>query len=187
MYALSKRVISQYIRTGCRRRLRLDLYGSDAARRTAGAPLKDTARPGLRLLTEQGRQFEREKFIELVEIFGDCVISGASREFEAGEESVFTSIELRDYILNIQPNDFLLEIEYDVVPGFIAAHGLSDLVDGRSLAGGGTLTMKRVRPDIIRVVPSDGSQRRAIQPDGSMTVIPANDHRDGLRIIDIKA
>ena len=47
--------------------------------------------------------------------------------------------------------------------------------------------MKRVRPDIIRVVPSDGSQRRAIQPDGSMTVIPANDHRDGLRIIDIKA
>ena len=68
MYALSKRVISQYIRTGCRRRLRLDLYGSDAARRTAGVPLKDTARPGLRLLTEQGRQFEREKFAEELQL-----------------------------------------------------------------------------------------------------------------------
>ena len=56
MYALSKRVISQYIRTGCRRRLRLDLYGSDASRRTTGVPLKDAARPGLRLLTEQGRR-----------------------------------------------------------------------------------------------------------------------------------
>src|SRR5712691_5272326 len=107
MYALSKRVISQYIRTGCRRRLRLDLYGSDAARRTAGVPLKDTARPGLRWLTEQGRQFEREKFVELVEIFGDRVISGESRQFEAGEEAVFASIELRDHIINVQPNDFL--------------------------------------------------------------------------------
>jgi DNA replication ATP-dependent helicase Dna2 len=187
MYALSKRVISQYIRTGCRRRLRLDLYSSDAARKKAGAPRKDPARPNLRLLTEQGRQFEREKFTELVEIFGTHVISGDSREFEAGEEYVFTPIELCDYIINIQPNDFLLETEYEVVPGFVAAHGLTDLVDGRSIAGGGTLTMRQVRPDIIHVAPSDGSSRRAILPDGTMTVIPAGDRRAGLRIIDIKA
>ena len=81
MYALSKRVISQYIRTGCRRRLRLDLYGSDAARRTSDVPLKDAARPGLRLLTEQGRQFEREKFAELLELFPGHVLSGAREAF----------------------------------------------------------------------------------------------------------
>jgi hypothetical protein len=118
--------------------------------------LKDTARPGLRLLTEQGRQFEREKFAELVEIFPDSVIAGELHDFEVGEENVFSPIELTDHILNVQPNDFLLEIEYDVVPGFITAHHLTDLVDGRAIAGGGTLTLKRVRPDIIRVVPTDG-------------------------------
>jgi DNA replication ATP-dependent helicase Dna2 len=183
-------VISQYIRTGCRRRLRLDLYDSDAARRTAGAPRKDPARPNLRLLTEQGRQFEREKFTELVEIFGTThVISGDSREFEAGEESVFTPMELRDHIINVQPNTFLLEVGYEVVPGFITAHGLTDLVDieGCSITDRGLLTMKRVRPDIIHVVPCNGSRRRAIQPDGTITVIPADDRRVGLRVIDIKA
>src|SRR6266851_3864161 len=119
MYALSKRVISQYIRTGCRRRLRLDLYGSDAARRTAGVPLKDSARPGLRLLAEQGRQFEREKFAELLEMFPAHVLSGAVHAFEVGEESVFRPIELRERMRHLQPNDLLLESEYEVVPGFI--------------------------------------------------------------------
>ena len=56
-----------------------------------GVPLKDAARPGLRLLTEQGRQFEREKFAELVEIFPDSVIPGELHDFEVGEENVFQS------------------------------------------------------------------------------------------------
>jgi DNA replication ATP-dependent helicase/nuclease Dna2 len=179
MYALSKRVISQYIRTGCRRRLRLDLYASDAARRTADAPRKDTARPGLRLLTEQGRQFEREKFAELTEIFGSHVISGESREFEPGEESVFTPIELCDHIIDGRPNNFLLEVEYQVVPRFVEVHGLTDLIDidDCSITDRGILAMKRVRPDIIHIVPFDGSRRRAIQSDGTIIIIPASDRR----------
>ncbi len=188
MYALSKRVISQYIRTGCRRQLRLGLYGSDAARRTAGAPLKDTARPGLRLLTEQGRQFEREKYAELVEIFGDKIISGIQHDFQEGEERVFEPIDLSDHIWSAQPNNFFLEAEYEVVPGFVTAHSLADLVDGRSIAGGGTLNLERVRvrPDIILVVPPDASPRRAIQSGGCMETVAAKDKRAGLRIIDIK-
>ena len=43
MYRLDKRVISHFIRTGCRRRLRLDLYSSAEDRRTAEAPEKDAA------------------------------------------------------------------------------------------------------------------------------------------------
>ena len=187
MYALSKRVISQYIRTGCRRRLRLDLYGSDAARRTTGVPLKDAARPGLRLLTEQGRQFEREKFAELLELFPAHVLSGARENFAVGEERVFQPMELRERIRHVQPNDLLLESEYDVVPGFIQAHHLTDLVEGRAIAGGGTLALRRVRPDIIRVVPAAGCPRRAIQPDGTLHGIAGADQRAGLRIIDIKA
>ena len=72
-------------------------------------------------------------------------------------------------------------------PGFIRAHNLADLIDGRAIEGGGTLILKRVRPDIVRVVPSNRCQRRAIQPDGAMIVVAADDQRTGLRIIDIKA
>ena len=107
MYALSKRVISQYIRTGCRRQLRLGLYGSDSARKAAGAPLKDTARPGLRLLAEQGRQFEREKYAELIEIFKGHIISGTPHDFQEGEESVFEPIQLSDHMIGAQPNQLL--------------------------------------------------------------------------------
>ena len=59
------------------------------------------------------------------------------------------------------------------------------VTDG-AIAGGGTLELRRVRPDIIRVVPPDGSPRRAIQPGGGMAAIAAEDRRAGLRIIDIK-
>jgi DNA replication ATP-dependent helicase Dna2 len=117
----------------------------------------------------------------------DSVISGEPHDFEEGEENVFSPIELSDHILNLQPNDFLLEIEYDVVPGFIRAHNLADLIHGRTIEGGGILILKRVRPDIIRVVPSNGCQRRAIQPNGAMLVVAADDRRAGLRVIDIKA
>src|SRR5262249_37703829 len=55
LYRLSKRAISQFIRTGCRRRLRLDLYRGVADRRRAGVPEKDSSRPGLTLLSQQGK------------------------------------------------------------------------------------------------------------------------------------
>ena len=69
MYSLSKGVISKYIRGECKRRLRLDLYEGKAARVADEAVEKDAKRPGLTLLSEQGRSFERQCFRELDGIF----------------------------------------------------------------------------------------------------------------------
>jgi hypothetical protein len=54
VYRLGKRAISQFIRSDCQRRLRLDLYATARDRAAAGAPERDTRRPGLALLTQAG-------------------------------------------------------------------------------------------------------------------------------------
>jgi len=69
VYKLGKRVISQFIRTGCRCRLRLDLYAGVVARRRSDVPAKDSGRPCLTLLQNQGRQYERQKYAELEMVF----------------------------------------------------------------------------------------------------------------------
>jgi DNA replication ATP-dependent helicase Dna2 len=68
VYRLGKRAISQYIRTDCQRRLRLDLYSTAADRAAAGAPERDAARPGFALITQAGRNHERQRFAELSEV-----------------------------------------------------------------------------------------------------------------------
>ena len=88
-YLLGKRVISHFIRTGCRRRLRLDLYRRAEDRRAANAPEKDARRPGLTLLSRQGKEYERAKFLELESIFPDLVVRGALKEFDAQEDRAF--------------------------------------------------------------------------------------------------
>ena len=108
-YKLGKRVISQFIRTGCRRRLRLDLYGGVGDRRAADVPVKDSSRPGLALLTQQGKTYERAKFLELETIFPELVIRGALRDFVLDEDRVFDAISLGDCIDGLMPNQFALE------------------------------------------------------------------------------
>ena len=92
MYSLSKGVISKYIRGECKRRLRLDLYEGKAARVADEAVEKDARRPGLTLLSEQGRSFERQCFRELDGIFGHQVIRGDFAEYQEGEERALTEI-----------------------------------------------------------------------------------------------
>ena len=85
MYRLGKRVLSQYIRTGCHRRLRLDLYRGVEDRRVAGVPDKDAGRPHLALLVRQGKEHERAKYRELEDVFSDLVVRGELRPYEASE------------------------------------------------------------------------------------------------------
>lgn len=92
VYRLGKRAISQFIRSDCQRRLRLDLYKSDADREVAGAPKRDTRRPGLALLTQAGRSHERRKFNELTEVLPGLVIHGETTAFAEGEERAFGTL-----------------------------------------------------------------------------------------------
>lgn len=188
MYALNKRTISQYLRGECRRRLRLDLYANDRARREANAPAKDVARPGLALLVEQGRRFEREKFNELSQSFAGRVTHGAVADPRPGEERSFSRINLVDRIDNCTADHFLIEAEYTVTRPFIVAHSLGDLADGSAFPEGSNaiLLFGAVRPDIIQLRPSTGAERESISSSGEIQMISADDTRLGLRIVDIK-
>lgn len=188
MYALTKRTLSQYLRGECRRRLRLDLYDGDTTRKDMNVPVKDVARPGLALLVEQGRQFEREKFGELSQVFAGHVTHGAETALQPGEERAFGKIMLADHLDACGPNDFLIEAEYTVTAPFIEAHGLRDLQDGSAFTpgSGASLRFGDVRPDILQVVPPTSAVREVITPTGDIEFIMADDTRLGLRIIDIK-
>lgn len=188
VYALSKRTLSQYLRGECRRRLRLDLYGSAIARQAAGAPEKDVARPGLALLVEQGRQFEREKFGELCQSFDGHVSHGAETELQAGEERAFGWISLQDRLDACGPDHFLIEAEYGVTAPFLAAHGLQDLVSGAAFPAGSEARLRfaDVRPDILQVLAPGHEVQEAVLPSGEIVRIAAGDRRLGLRVIDIK-
>ena len=187
LYRLGKRVISQFIRTGCRRRLRLDLYRGREDRRIADVPEKDAGRPGLALLTQQGKEYERAKFRELEEVFGDSVVRGELRPYEAEEDRVFEIIDLDFVIDQLEPHQFALEAQYEITDGFRDAHGLAELEDGTAVADGGPLGFEALRPDILQVRPPVPDQaRRIVTPSGVLGRIGPNDERLGLRIIDIK-
>ncbi len=188
MYAFSKRTVSQYLRGECLRRLRLDLYAGEKIRSELGIPDKDPARPGLALLVEQGRRFEREKFNELALVFPDLVVHGEPKIPVPGEETAFGKIKLADHIDACGGQRFLIEAEYEVSDPFIDGNGLRDLEDGSAFPAGGKarLAFSAVRPDIIEVVPTDGTAREVITVTGDVVAVPAGDNRLGLRVIDIK-
>lgn len=186
MYRLGKRVISQFIRTGCRRRLRLDLYRAVNDRRQADVPEKDASRPGLTLLTQQGRQYERAKFLELETIFPDLVVRGALKGIDADEDRAFQHIELADCIDRLAVNQFALEAQFEITDSFKAAHSLGDLEDGSAVGDGQPLGFEALRPDIVQVCAPTGERRRIITPGGRLDRIGPEDRRLGLRIIDIK-
>ena len=184
VYRLGKRAISQFIRSDCQRRLRLDLYKSASDRNAARAPERDVHRPGFALNTQAGRSHERRKFAELEGVLPTLVIHGEIRDFEENEERAFGVISLSDYVGGATANRLLIEAQYDVTPPFIEAHGLGDLCEGAFFAGGSHLEFGEVRPDIIHVMPANGALRREIRADGS--IVDVTDHRLGLRIVDIK-
>jgi Superfamily I DNA and RNA helicases and helicase subunits len=189
LFKLSKGAISKYIRGECRRRLRLDLYAGDPERRAVGAPEKDTGRPGLNLVAEQGRIYEAACFASLRDIFGKGrLIHGAVKQHIWGAEQAFHTLPLGRCINHLLVDgNFGMELEYEPTATFIRAHGLEDLVDGRSLANtGGTLSFSSLRPDIIQAQAPTGNTRRAIAPTGEIIEVPTADTRMGLRIIDVK-
>jgi DNA replication ATP-dependent helicase Dna2 len=119
-YKFGKRALSQYIRTGCQRRLRLDLINESKGEKEV-APPKDSMRPGLTLLAQMGRAFEREKFKELEEVFPDRMIRGEITTADP-ENRVFEVIELRDCIDRLGERSFALEVSYEVVEAFKRQH-----------------------------------------------------------------
>ena len=135
----------------------------------------------------QGKEYERAKYRELEEVFGDLVVRGELRPHEPDGDRAFESIELETVIDALEPNQLVLEAQYPIADSFRQAHGLGDLEDGRAVADGEPLSFDELRPDILHVqprVPEEG--RRILTPSGSLARIDPQDERLVLRVIDIK-
>lgn len=185
MYRLSKGAISKYIRGECRRRLRLDLYASADARRRVDAPEKDTGRPGLQLIADQGRTYERECYFTITDIFGtNAVRHGAAKPYVREEEQAFEDLPLEAALEHLRtPGHFAFEVLYQVTNSFVGEHTLTDLVSGGREV---SLSFGSNRPDILLSMAPTGSSRRIVDAGGRVVEIGPEDLRIGLRIIDIK-
>ena len=157
-----------------------------ADRRSADAPEKDARRPGLALLTQQGKEYERAKFAELVAVFGDLVVHGPTWAGPADQDHAFEPLELSAVVDSLTPNTFAIEAQFGVTDRFTAAHDLADLVSGTAVADREPLAFNALRPDILQVQAPDGEARRVVTPAGLLERVDSDDERLGLRIIDIK-
>lgn len=206
---LAKRHLSQYVRRACQARLRFDLYngspelevlvGPDGEPVPNPPPKRETTRPGLPLLAEEGRRSEQERYEELAAIFprhtsrpepGD-----ARSRVRPGDNTRFYRLEDVWQSLLVAPC-FLIETEYQVPQAFRDALGLDGLV-AQALSNrpnAQALSLGNARPDVIQALPpaAHGAENDQTKPvaevlaSGDTRPIRAGDERIGLRVIDCK-
>lgn len=179
---ISKKALSQFLRTNCLRRLRLDLSPDNNTyrheREAANMPPKQPARPGLYHLTEEGREWEVEKVRDLAETFGLDHVIGNNSVTSSGKIR-YDKSELSDYLTTTSEGKFLIETEFDIGDSFKSALEINDYETTLSLDYG------RLRPDIIEILPSQ-THDSYIRPDGQKLSLTIDDTRLQLRVIDIK-
>ena len=182
MPLLAKDVISRYIRTECKRQLRLyltpDTERFRPEREAEGMPAPQPPRPGLEQFTQAGEEWQASKLADMAETFGEESIVGDPRPHSSGEPR-YQTIQLADALGDAREDSFLVEAEFEVGPAFQDSLGIRDYPDRYGLE------YRKVRPDIIEVLPPGHSRRRATA-DGETRMLPAEDDRLQLRIIDVK-
>lgn len=179
---LSKRTISTFLRSGCLRRLKLDLSPDNKTfqqeRDAQFMPPRNVGRPGLSALADAGNEWEIAKLNDLVQTFGIAGMLGRHERQPAGN-FFFKDVSLMQVITNALPGTFLVQAEYDVGKTFENALNIGHY---RSAFG---LVYAALRPDLIQVL-HPGSSLEEVQPDGSVVRVQPEDSRIPLRIIDIK-
>jgi DNA replication ATP-dependent helicase Dna2 len=187
---LSKEALSQYIRTECKRQLRLYLAPDNAhyapERAAHQMPPPQPPRPGLQHIREAGETWQAEKLHDLTQTFGPDAVKGNAYTHSSGQTRyhnmpLVDALTGADPCLQAVPNSFLVEAEFRIQAGstFEAAQGISGY---RTQFG---LDYAPLRPDIIEVLPPSHFARYVL-PSGEIEHLPSNDGRTQLRIIDIK-
>ncbi len=172
---LAKRTISNFLRSKCLRRLRLDLSPDNAAYQAerGGMPPKAAGRPGIAALTAAGDEWEEAKIADLHTAFGAAAIVGPAGG--ASEIDLATALALRT-----AQTLFITQGQYAIGTTFQIALAIQNYASTLNLAYG------RLRPDIIRIWPVH-TGRQQVNPDGSTTALnTATDNRIPLSIVDIK-
>jgi hypothetical protein len=172
--AVSKSKFSMYLRTLCDRELYLSLFSNNPAHLSAaGIPVPLKTRPGVQLITASGREFEYEQFDILINALPNNVFHKSNGRANVDIVKSLTGLTKPMLILQpeLEPEDF----RNISLPNL----GVSkdNLAFIPQLAG--------LRPDVVLV-----DQRREVEyeilPKGNRRLLPANDKRMALCVIDLK-
>lgn len=185
---VSKGVISQFLRTNCRRQLYLSIYAPLHAHpdlQALGLPPPAKWRPGIVALTRSGRDLEDVRFDELEQAF-----PGAMRNFATkGKGKPGAKTAFRDALKNgvVAPYVFV-EGEFQassLSAAFYAALSIDPAIAAQ------LPRLADLRPDVVLALEPTAplpQQRRArqVNPDGSTAPLADSDTRLRLLPIDIK-
>lgn len=185
---VSKGVISQFLRTNCRRQLYLSIYAPLHAHpelQALGLPPPAKWRPGIVALTRSGRDLEDVRFDELEQSF-----PGAMRNFATkGKGKPGAKTAFRDALKNgvVAPYVFV-EGEFqasNLSAAFYAALNIDPAVAGR------LPRLADLRPDVVLALEPSAQlpqlrRARQVNPDGSTAPLDETDTRLRLLPIDIK-
>jgi len=185
---VSKGVISQFLRTNCRRQLYLSIYAPLHAHpdlQTLGLPPPAKWRPGIVALTRSGRDLEDVRFDELEQAF-----PGAIRNFATkGKGKPSAKTAFRDALKNgvVAPYVFV-EGEFQASSLSAAFYAALNIDPGVAAQ---LPCLADLRPDVVLALEPAAplpQQRRArqVNPDGSTTSLADTDTRLRLLPIDIK-
>ena len=182
MPQISKKVLSQYVRTGCLRQLALDLFPDtqqhQPERDLRSMPHRQSPRPGLRNIQAAGDEWAEEKLDDLTQTFGQAAIIGDPYTTPSNHVR-YRTIKLSNYLRGTTPIQFLVEAEFPIGATFQASLGIAGHVASFGVE------YSDLRPDII-VVLAPGTFPRFITADGTVHSLPDRDTRRQLRVIDIK-
>src|SRR4051812_34014196 len=106
---LDKNTLSQFIRTDCRKQLRLNLspnHGRFLAERTQEVmPEPQPPRPGLQAFREEGDRWQAQKLQDLTETFGQEFVTG-NRNIRPDGRVVYDRIALQQAIAGLNQDSF---------------------------------------------------------------------------------
>lgn len=172
---ISKTTLSMYLRTRCDKELYLSLHAKDTMG-AAGLP-EPVKRPGIGLLSVQGKEFELERNDQLVKLFGASIVykKAANR---------YSDVDLESTLVNhLSSPSVILQAKFS-----IARHKDNTLANiGLSPAD------IRIVPEIADFIPDVLVVRDAkssdfeVRPDGSRRKVDSmTEGRRGIEIFDIK-
>ena len=188
MPVFQKKVLSAYIRNGCKRRLRLSMYPADRERLANGMPETQKARAGVGIAGQLGYDWQEEKVDELVEVFG---VNSVLQQKGGPKNRALPQDLLALINIGLQAHQFIVEAKYSSdTASFRQGMGLVSIVD----ENGESLDLSYNHADLIQVLPSRSEAlpdekleyRLEVHADGSLSPIDDNDNRLRLRVIDIK-
>ena len=190
MPQVSKLALSHFIRTNCMRQLAMSLYPDNARhrpdRKRLEMPYPQAPLPGLRIVQKAGDEWQKDKLDDLAKAFSRkaFVCDGYYKKKPDGtidDKVTFRTIRIAEYLPGAAPFSFVIEGEFGIDPGGAFETALDISAQREELS----LEYSRLRPDIIEVLPPAFLPQH-LGPGGEVKLLPRDDRRKQLRIIDIK-